>query len=83
MEKIKSIGGGGGSSVEGSTTGTSNDGGETIPSIPHHDLEENAPQAAPKGESRDPREHDGDVTIFPKKPDENSNKISRNPMKSD
>ena len=56
MEKIKSIGGGGGgSSVEGSTSGTSNGGGETIPSKPHHDLEENAPQAAPKGESIDPQ----------------------------
>ena len=55
MEKIKSIGGGGGSSVEGSTTGTSNGGSETIPSKPHHDLEENAPQAALKGESIDPQ----------------------------
>ena len=53
MEKIKSIGGG--SSVEGSTSGTSKGGGEIIPSKPHHDLEENAPQAAPKGESRDPQ----------------------------
>ena len=56
MEKIKSIGGGGGgSSVERSTSGTSNGGGETIPSKPHHDLKENDPQAAPKGESIDPQ----------------------------